>query len=79
VERYQCCDREYQVFSAPLAEPQLTLNIYERQSHTMLWSSVQHPGAARREKNREKELLKATRQLADDLRRRVENSATVRN
>ncbi len=54
------------------ADPELTLNIYDPGSQTLLWSDTDYRHVALREKNREKETLNAADRLADDLRLHID-------
>jgi hypothetical protein len=59
------------VHSAQIIDPQLTLTIFDAKTKNSLWSEVDHRRLARREKNREKEVINSAERLADDLKARV--------
>ena len=60
-----------QVFSAEMLDPQLVLTIYDGKSKTSLWATVDHTRLARREKNREKEMINSADRLVDQLKTRL--------
>jgi len=60
-----------QVFSAQIVDPKLTLTIYSAKSKAVLWSTIDHRRLARREKNREKEIINSAERLVDELKTRV--------
>jgi hypothetical protein len=61
-----------QVFSAQMLDRQLILTIYDGKSKTSLWATVDHPRLARREKNREKEMINSADRLVDQLKSRLQ-------
>jgi len=60
-----------QVYSSENIDPQLALKIYDAKSKSALWSAIDHRQLARREKNREKEIIKSAERLVDQLKARV--------
>jgi len=60
-----------QVHSAQIVDPQLTLTIFDAKTKNSLWSEVDHRRLARREKNREKEIINSADRLVQDLKARV--------
>jgi len=60
-----------QVHSKEIVDPQLVLTIYDAKTKNSLWSTVDHPRAAFREKNREKETINSAERLVDELKARV--------
>ena len=60
-----------QVHSAQIVDPQLTITIFDAKSRISLWSEVDHRRLARREKNREKEIINSADRLVQDLKARV--------
>jgi len=60
-----------QVYSSENIDPQLALKIYDAKSKSALWSAIDHRQLARREKNREKEIIKSAERLVDQLKTRV--------
>jgi hypothetical protein len=60
-----------QVHSAQITDPQVVLTIYDAKSKESLWSAIDHRRLARREKNREKEIINSAQRLVDDLKLRV--------
>ncbi|MDP9158749.1 MAG: PEGA domain-containing protein [Acidobacteriota bacterium] len=60
-----------QVHSAQIEDPQLALTIYDAKTKNSLWSEVDHRRLARREKNREKEIINSAARLVQDLKARV--------
>jgi hypothetical protein len=61
-----------QVHSAQLVDPQLLLTIYDAKSKEPLWSTIDHRRLARREKNREKEMINSAERIVDELKSRVD-------
>lgn len=61
-----------QVFSAQILDPHCVLTIYDGKSKTSLWATVDHARLARREKNREKELINSADRLVDQLKARLD-------
>ena len=59
-----------QVHSAQIVDPQLLLTIYDAKSKNSLWSTIDHRRLARREKNREKEIINSAERLVEELRER---------
>ena len=64
-------DGTTQVHSAQIVDPLLTLTIFDAKTKNSLWSEVDHRRLARREKNREKEIINSADRLVDDLKTRV--------
>jgi hypothetical protein len=64
-------DGTTQVHSAQIVDPQLTLTIFDAKTKNSLWSEVDHRRLARREKNREKEIINSADRLVGDLKARV--------
>jgi len=60
-----------QVFSSTAIDPELAFKIYDAASKTPLWAAIDHTGLARREKNREKEMIKSADRLAEKIKTRV--------
>jgi hypothetical protein len=60
-----------QVYSSENIDPQLALKIYDAKSKSALWSAIDHRQLARREKNREKEIIKSAERLVNQLKTRV--------
>jgi hypothetical protein len=60
-----------QVHSAQITDPQVVLTIYDAKTKTSLWSETDHRRLARREANREKEIVNSAQRLVDDLKLRV--------
>lgn len=60
-----------QVVSSEIIDPQLKLTIYDAKSKNSLWSAIDHRQLARREKNREKEIIKSAERLVDQLKTRI--------
>ena len=60
-----------QVHSAEITDPQLVLTIYDGKSKESLWSAIDHRRLARRQKNREKEIINSAQRLVDELKVRV--------
>jgi hypothetical protein len=60
-----------QVHSAQIVDPQLMLTIYDAKSKNSLWSTIDHRRLARREKNREKEIINSAQRLVEELETRV--------
>ena len=60
-----------QVHSAQIVDPQVTLTIFDAKTKNSLWSEVDHRRLARREKNREKEVINSADRLVNDLKARV--------
>ena len=65
-----------QVFSAQILDPHCVLTIYDGKSKTSLWATVDHARLARREKNREKELINSADRLVGQLRARLSAGRT---
>ncbi len=59
-----------QVHSAQIVDPQLVLTIYDAKTKTSLWSETDHRRLARRQKNREKEIVNSAQRLVNDLKTR---------
>jgi hypothetical protein len=64
-----------QVHTKQNIDPQLVLTIFDAKMKNSLWSQTDHPGFAKREKNREKEAVNSAQRLVDDLKTRVERTA----
>lgn len=64
-------DGTTQVHSAQLVDPQLTLTIFDAKTKNSLWSEMDHRRLARREKNREKEIINSADRIVGDLKARV--------
>lgn len=64
-------DGTTQVHSAQIVDPELTLTIFDAKTKNSLWSEVDHRRLARREKNREKEIINSADRLVEDLKARV--------
>ncbi len=60
------------VHSRELTDPQLTLNIYDSATKSLLWSDTDHRRLARREKNREKETILSADRIVEQLRQRID-------
>ncbi len=52
----------------------LELVVYDPKTHNAIWSSTETPESARREKNRDKNRIKAVKNMVGKLRRRVEET-----
>lgn len=59
------------VHSAEIVDPQLVLNIFDPATKEALWSTVEHRRLARLSKNRDKETIKASQKLVDNLKARL--------
>lgn len=64
-------DGTTQVHSRRIIDPQLTLTIFDGKTKNSLWADVDHRRLARREKNREKEMINSAERLAADLKTRA--------
>lgn len=64
-------DGTTQVHSAQIVDPQLTLTIFDAKTKNSLWSELDHRRLARRENNREKEIINSADRLVEDLKARV--------
>jgi hypothetical protein len=64
-----------QVHSAQVVDPQVVLTIYDAKSKMSLWSAVDHRRLARREKNREKEIINSAERLVDELKTRAASAS----
>jgi hypothetical protein len=60
-----------QVHSKQIIDPQLILTIFDAKMKNSLWSETDHRGFAKREKNREKEMVNSAQRLVEDLKTRV--------
>lgn len=60
-----------QVYSRQLVDPQLILTIYDAKTKNSLWSTIDHRRLARREKNREKEMINSAERLVEELQSRA--------
>jgi len=60
-----------QVHSAQVTDPQLVLTIYDAKTKNSLWSTIDHRRLARREKNREKEMINSAERLVEELKSRA--------
>jgi hypothetical protein len=65
-----------QVYSSPNMDPRVSLNVYDRKTGFVLWSAAEARDAARRQKNREKNLVNAVHEMVTNLRSRVESSVS---
>jgi len=59
------------VHSRQIVDPQLVLTIYDAKSKNSLWSAVDHRRLARRQKNREKEIINSAERLVGELKDRT--------
>ncbi len=64
----RCRDATTQIHRRQTVNPQLVLAIYDAKTKNSLWSEVNHRRLARREKNREKEMVNSADRLVEDLR-----------
>ena len=64
-------DNTTDVHSAQIVDPQLVLTIFDAKTKTSLWSETDHRKLARKEKNREKEIVNSAQRLVDDLKARA--------
>jgi hypothetical protein len=60
-----------QVHSREVTDPQLLLTIYDAKTKNSVWSTIDHRRLARREKNREKEMINSAERLVDELKTRA--------
>lgn len=58
-------------YTIEIPDPQLALTIYDAKSKQLVWSATDHRRLARREKNREKEIINSAERLVDELKARV--------
>ncbi len=63
-----------EVNSRQLIDPKLILTIFDARSKNSLWSTVDHRRLARREKNREKEMINSADRLVEELKSRSDIS-----
>jgi hypothetical protein len=63
-----------QVYSAEMIDPEIHLSVFDGKTHTLLWSALEHRELARREKNREKNMIKAAEAIVTDLTTREKSS-----
>jgi hypothetical protein len=59
------------VHSTQIVDPQLVMTIYDARSKNSLWATVDHRRLARRQKNREKEMINSADRLVGELKDRV--------
>ena len=64
-------DGTTQIHSRQILDPQLTITIFDAKTKNSLWSEVDHRRLARREKNREKEIINSAERLVQDLKERA--------
>ncbi len=60
-----------QVHSAQIVDPQVVLTVFDAKTKTSLWAETDHRRLARRQANREKEIINSAQRLVDDLKTRI--------